>query len=281
MDLNVLLEREVAGDEERDALDAIRESTSIAALFRVAVHAKGARWRMEAAERLASDGFEGTQMLRATLRQIAHLTDDDAVRRTVLDRATALERGEGAGGGVDFGKSVLNPDLPKWLLTHRGELDPTDECDLDLIELVAWQRDSPGSSMTRRIAERMYGMLPKERQDVIDGKVNEYYGWDRSANRYFLMRRLIEDETDVDKLEATVLGDLGDAWVWNFALARLTGWSTYQEEDFWSFLTFECEQLGDYPAERLDALLAKAVARGRISQAKADRLLGKAADGEA
>lgn len=273
MDLYVLTQREVADGEEQDAYDTIRASTGIAALLRVALHAKEERWRVAAAERLTSGDIGDSRMLRVTLRQIAHLTDDDAIRRMALDRANALGRGE-EGAVPDFGKSVLNPDLPKHLLAHRDELDLTDGRNLDLVELVAWQRNSAGSSMTRRIAQRMYGMLPRERRDVIDGKVNEYYGWDSSANRYFLMRRLIEGETDADKLEATVLGDLWDAWVWSFALARLTGWSTYQDEDFWSFLTFECERLGGYPAERLRAFLAKAVERGRLDREMASRLAG-------
>lgn len=176
----------------------------------------------------------------------------------------------------DWGKSILNPDIAQYLFRHRDGLDLTDEHDLDLVEYVAWQRDTANSSVARRIAERMYGMLPEERQAVIDGRINEYYGWDRSANRYFLLRRLMEQEMDADALEDAVLGDNGDAWVHNFALARLTGWSTYQEEDRMSFLTFECKRLDGYTEERRKRFLAKMVGEGRISLETVAKLLDHA-----
>ncbi|MBR3314305.1 MAG: hypothetical protein IKG18_09235 [Atopobiaceae bacterium] len=266
MDLCERVHREVPEEERQNVRDAITECDDLELLRRLALgDAADWSWRMAAMERLAQiePNHETKEALIAALRQVAE-QGVLPMKRIAQARLSQIDRLDPSAGPETWGKTVFNPRLARYLHKHKGELDFESGYDLDLVEYAVCNRDDNFSSVDRRIAGVLYNLLPQERKDRVDGKVREYLGWHPSAGRYFLLKRLVEAETDADLLEDAVLATGG--WPASFAFARLSGWSTYQEEDYWSFLTFECERLAGYPKERLEALTKRMIERGLLDE---------------
>lgn len=273
MDLHELLCREAPLEEGQSVHDAIMECDDLELLQRLALgDAADKHWRMPAVQRLIQIKPEhnARAALIETLRQLAK-QGLLPVQRLARQRLSQIDRTDPNAGPETWGKTVFNPWLTRYLYRHKGELDLADARDLDLVEYAVLKRDDYGSSLDRKIAGILYDLLPQERKDRVDGRVHEFLGWHSSADRYFLLKRLVETETDAEMLEDAALEAGG--WAGNLAFSRLSGWSTYQEEDWWSFLTFECERLEGYPRERLEALLHAMVERDMICEDAAARLL--------
>lgn len=277
MDLNELLHREALVEEGQETYDAIMRCDDAGLLCRLVLgEAADKSWRGPAWGRLLNMQPTDVPAYVLALEQVAERGDNDLMRAAARRRLSAL--GSAVEGRPNvFGKSIFNPDLLRYLFMHRDELCLEDEGDLDLMAFAAWDyldEDVPCSRLRRTMAKRLYALLPQARRDELD-VTREPCGWDPSNAKYFLLRRIIERETDVDLLEDAALNS-GNNWISSFSLARLTGWSTYQEEDWWSFATYECDRLEGYPKERLGRLLDKMVERGRMDRQTADRLLADA-----
>ena len=273
MDLTELLHREALASEGQATFNAIMACNDVDLLGKLVLgEATDKSWAYPAWGRLLNMTPEHTAAYAAVLRRVAEQSDNAPIRNAAERRLAELEQ---ATRPVARGKSIFNPDVLRYLALHSSEINLDDERDLDLVEFVVWNNSGEyASGLKRRIAERLYELLPQERRDRVDGKVSGY-GWDRSVSEYYVLQRIINREDDADLLEDAAL-HAESAWVSRFAFARLSGWSTCQEEDWWSFVTFECERLEGYPRERLEQLLNTLVARGRIGPQKAAELLAHA-----
>lgn len=276
MDLYGLLREEAPVEEGQGIHDAIMECDDIELLRRLALgDSADTHWRMSAMQRLISikPTSEVKAALIATLRQLKE-KGAGPIQSLARSRLGQIDRTDPNAGPEAWGKTVFNPMLGRYLHKHRRELDLTNDHDLDLVEYAARRQDDYSSSVDRRIAKSLYELLPQERRDKVDGKLREYLGWDSSTEKYFLLKRLVEADDDADLLEDAVLAVGG--WPGSFAFARLTGWSTYEEEDYWSFLTFACRRLEGYPKGRQKALLKQLVERDMLDEEVATRLLADA-----
>lgn len=276
MDLTELLHREALASEGQATFDAIMACNDVDLLGKLVLgEATDRSWAYPAWGRLLNMTPEDAAAYAAVLRRVAEQSDNVPIRDAAERRLAELEQAAHAIRPVARGKSIFNPDVLRYLALHRNEIDLDDERDLDLLEFVVWSNsDENASGLKRRLAERLCELLPQERRDRVDGKVSGY-GWDRSVSEYFVLQRIINREDDADLLEDAAL-NAENAWVSRFAFARLSGWSTCQEEDWWSFVTFECERLEGYPRERLEQLLNTLVARGQIGPQEASELLAHA-----
>lgn len=262
---------ELDDDEKQEVYEAIRSCSHSMDLHHAFRYAKTSALQHEILGRLVSTDFGRDTLEHAVLRHIAERTCDSNIRDVALRRAEFMEEFVRHGHYGDA--TLFNFQLVAYLYLNRNDLDFEDGHILDLAEYIMPKRTCAPSPVTRERARRLYELLPQERRDVIQSYDHKPIS-DVVRHRYDLVRRLMEQERDANRLEEAALGD-GDGWISKFALARLSGWRACPEADQAAFVTFECDMLAGYPRERLEAFLDCMVDWGNLRKAEANELLAK------